>query len=183
MRAWQGCESEQDQALAGMFPHRDRLLHFRHSVCQVVRDFFGMPLFSGVVSSLRRGGCPIAGEHVIDASRIARKVQGTPLQRLVRTETGTIAQETLFPSILTISKYHEKITFLLSRDTGGYQRQRAAFSMQKIPPAYKQTGFFQNRYFFKKYTMTPARKITAPHTRKNQATASTIARKAMMPAI
>lgn len=26
MRAWQGCESEQDQALAGMFPHGDRLL-------------------------------------------------------------------------------------------------------------------------------------------------------------
>lgn len=84
---------------------------------------------------------------------------------------------TWFPSTLTISKGYEKITFIL----GGYGGRRHPSPCKKIPPAYKQTGSFQNRYFFKKYTMTPARKITAPHTRKNQATASTIARNAMIP--
>lgn len=37
MRAWQGCESEQDQALAGMFPHGDRLFSF---VMVSVRSIF-----------------------------------------------------------------------------------------------------------------------------------------------
>ena len=57
MRAWQGCESEQDQALAGMFPHGDRLLFFRNGVCQVIRDFSGMPLLFGSVFLPRRGYC------------------------------------------------------------------------------------------------------------------------------
>ena len=57
MRAWQGCESEQDQALAGMFPHGDRLLFFRNGVCQVIRDFFDMPLLVRSVFLPRRGYC------------------------------------------------------------------------------------------------------------------------------
>ena len=87
---------------------------------------------------------------------------------------------TWFPSTLTISKCYEKNHV---HDIEEYGGRRHLSPYKKIPPAYKQTGSFQNRYFFKKYTMTPARKITAPHTRKNQATASTIARNAMIPAM
>ena len=122
MRTWQGCESEQDQALAGMFPHGDRLLFFRNGVCQVIRDFLRHASASQKYLPpppwlLPAAEPPLSKSLSFSFFRRADTIHEEEGVRYVlvggEAADGYHRVRTLFPSTLTISKGYEKITFII----------------------------------------------------------------------